>query len=92
MAKSFAQDDVYSELVTPEGEKKLYKIAKSRNKVTKDLTQIKHINNKNREVLTDESKIKKGGAQLINQSSSYISPFGTRGPSTALVSIIGMHR
>ena len=42
-AKARAMDEVYKELETPEGERKIYKMAKGRNKSAKDFTQIRQI-------------------------------------------------
>ena len=36
-------DEVYKELETPEGERKIYRIAKARDKSAKDFTQIRQI-------------------------------------------------
>ncbi|XP_068210309.1 uncharacterized protein [Palaemon carinicauda] len=41
-----AMDNVYEDLDIKEGDKKIYKIAKERNKATKVVTQIKQIKNK----------------------------------------------
>lgn len=57
MKKAFALDDVYSSLKTSEGQKKKYKIAKVRDKATRNLTLIKQ-KDKNLEVLMNEGKIK----------------------------------
>ena len=40
-SKAHAMDEVYKELETPEGERKIYTIAKARDKSAKDFTQIK---------------------------------------------------
>lgn len=56
-AKNRAWDELYSELETPEGEKKLFKLAKKRDKASKDLTQIKQMKNEQGEVLTENEMI-----------------------------------
>ena len=56
-AKKRAWDELYSELETPEGENKLFKIAKSRGKASKNLTQIKQMKGGQGEVLTEVEKI-----------------------------------
>ncbi|KAI5735290.1 hypothetical protein M8J77_016693 [Diaphorina citri] len=60
VAKSRAAelDDVYKELERPGGERKLHRIAKSRNKASKDFTLIKNIKNAEGVVLRDEKEIK----------------------------------
>ena len=56
---------------TLEGEKKLLKLAKKRDKVAKDLTQIKQMKNEHGEVLTETEKInerwKKYFEKLLNE-------------------------
>ena len=52
-------NEIYEELETPEGEKKIYRIAKARNKATKDFTHIKQIKDENGVVLSNQDKIKK---------------------------------
>ena len=56
-ARNQAWDELYRELETPEGEKKLFKLAKKRDKASKDLTQIKQMKNEQGEVLTEKDKI-----------------------------------
>ena len=58
-AKAQALNEIYEELETPEGEKKIYRIAKARNKATKDFTHIKQIKDENGVVLSNQDKIKK---------------------------------
>ena len=57
-AKQQAMDSVYEELETKEGQKKIYKIAKGRNKATKDITHIKQIKNEDGAVMCSSSDIK----------------------------------
>ena len=57
-AKDRAWDELYGELETPEGEKKLFKLAKKRDKAAKeDHTQIKQMKNGHGEVMTETEKI-----------------------------------
>ena len=51
-------DGLYEELETPEGERKIFRIAKARDRATKDYTQIKQIKDGNGVVLSDQNKIK----------------------------------
>lgn len=57
-AKARAMNEVYNELETPEGEMKIYKIAKARNKATKDFTHIRQIKDGNGEILTEDENIR----------------------------------
>ena len=50
-------DEVYKELETPEGERKIYRIAKARDKSAKDVTQIRQINDEQGVVLWEHDKI-----------------------------------
>ncbi|XP_066970158.1 uncharacterized protein [Macrobrachium rosenbergii] len=51
---------MYEELETPEGERKIHGIAKSRDKNTKNCFHIKQVKDGNGAVLCNEDKIKKG--------------------------------
>ena len=42
-SKAHAMDEVYTELETPEGERKVYRIAKARHKSATNFTQIRQI-------------------------------------------------
>lgn len=57
-SKTQAMDEVYGELGTPEGERKIYRIAKARDKSTKDFTQIRQIKDGQGVVLWEQDKIK----------------------------------
>ena len=56
-AKNRTWDELYTELETPEGEKKLFKIAKKRDKASKALTQIKQMKNSQGKMLIERDKI-----------------------------------
>ena len=49
---------MYDNLETPEGQRNIHRIAKARNRATKDLTHIKQIKDKNGGILTREDDIK----------------------------------
>jgi exonuclease III len=66
-AKSRVWDDLYGELETSEGEKKLFKLGKKRNKASKDLTQIKQMKNEQGKVLTDKHEITKRWKQYFEK-------------------------
>ena len=57
-AKAIAMKEVEEEIETPGGERKRYRIAKARDKASKDFTQNKQIKDERGAVLSDESKIK----------------------------------
>ena len=57
-AKAAAFNDLYENVDTPEGQRNIHRIAKARNKATKDLTHIKQIKDRNGKVLTKEEEIK----------------------------------
>ena len=46
-------DELYEELETPEVERKIFRIAKARDKATKDFTHMKQIKNEHGVVLRD---------------------------------------
>ncbi|XP_064099435.1 uncharacterized protein LOC135210473 [Macrobrachium nipponense] len=56
-AKAIAMDKLYENLETAEGQKRIHKIAKTRDKSSKDLTHIKQIKDKNGRVLSKEESI-----------------------------------
>ena len=58
-AKSRAWDEIYGELETLQGQKKLFQLAKQRNKASKDLTQIKQMKDEQGHVLVQTDDIKK---------------------------------
>ena len=58
-AKAQALSEIYEELETPAGERKIHKIARSRNKATKDFTHIKQVKDENGSVLCSQEKIKR---------------------------------
>ena len=57
VAKDRAWKELFGELETPEGEKKLFKLAKKRDKASKDLTQIKQIKDDHGVVLKEKDTI-----------------------------------
>ena len=57
-AKAETWNEVYEELETPEGEKKILRIAKARVAASRDLTQIRHIKDNHGVVLAEEDEIK----------------------------------
>ena len=51
-------DDLYDKLETTKGQKKIYRIAKARNRKAKDITHTSQMKDENREVSADEGKIR----------------------------------
>ncbi len=90
-AKAQAMNEVYEELETPEGEKKIYRIAKARNKATKDLTHIKQVKDQHGRVLSEDGKIKdrweKYFEHLLNEENPRV-VFGDGVPNQAVTSSI----
>ena len=70
-AKALARREVEEEIETPEGERKLHRIAKAQDKASKDVTKIKQIKDERGAVLHDEDKFKErwGGycEHLLNE-------------------------
>lgn len=58
-AKAKAYENLYTELETKEGQNKIFKLARSRNKSTKDITHVKQIKDRNGTVLRKEEDILK---------------------------------
>lgn len=57
-ARGRAYEDPYQKLNTKEGEKNVYRIAKLREKKTKDFNQVKCINDENNRLLKKDNEIK----------------------------------
>ena len=86
-AKAAALDEWYKELDTPEGETKIHKIAKARDKATKDLTHIKQVKDENGEVLKEEEQIRKRWEKYFKKLLNEENPrtvFGDGVPNQAL--------
>lgn len=67
MARGKGLEDLYQQLDTTRGKKGIYKLAKLREKKTKDFSQVKCIENKNQPVLTGDNKIKKMWKSYFNK-------------------------
>ena len=57
-ARAEGMNEMYEKIESPDGQKMIYNIAKSRNRATKDLTHIKQIRDKNGRVLSREECIR----------------------------------
>lgn len=66
IAKAKELEEVYKELETPEGEKKIYRIAKARDLASKDLTHIRQVKNCDGLVLRDENAVKTRWREYFN--------------------------
>ena len=53
MNKALAMNELYEELETPEGERKMFRIAKARDKASKDFSHMKQIKNEHGVILRD---------------------------------------
>ena len=51
--KALAMNELYEELETPEGERKIFRIAKARDKASKDFSHMKQIKNEHGVILRD---------------------------------------
>ena len=58
VAKSLAYDKLYHRLVTKEGEKEVFKLARARDRSTRDLGVVRCIKDENSKVLFEDAKIK----------------------------------
>ena len=79
-ARTRAYEGLYQSLGTKEGEKGIYRIAKSRERRTRDLDQVKCIKDKDGEVLAQEEKInerwKSYFYELFNEGQKTLSSLG----------------
>ena len=69
MAKEEAYEELYTKLDTREGAKIIYKLAKSRDRRSRDISDIAYVNDEHGTILTDSGKIKqRWNFFLINSS------------------------
>ena len=70
-ARNKAYEELYEKMETKEGENELLKIAKKRNRQSKDVQQVRVIKSKTREILMEEEKVKQRWKEyfdnLLNQ-------------------------
>lgn len=70
-AKALAWDEMYEEFNTPGGVKRLYRLAKARDKTTKDITHMRQIKDDQGSVLADDDRINERWAgyfeKLLNE-------------------------
>ena len=57
-ARNKAQEELYKKLETKEGDNELFKVAKQRNRQSKDVQQVRVITSKTGEILTKEKNVK----------------------------------
>ena len=65
--KALAMNKLYDELETPEGERKIFRIAKARDKASKDFSHMKQIKNEHGMVLRDLDTITGRGKGYFNK-------------------------
>ena len=65
-AKAQSLDELYDELETQEGQRKIFRMAKARDKATKDFTQIKQVKDEHGVVLRDQDKIRERWKEYFN--------------------------
>nr|XP_027232040.1 uncharacterized protein LOC113823570 [Penaeus vannamei] len=65
VAKTETREEMYQELDTRGGQKKIYRIAKARDKSTKDQTHIRHMKDTEGNVLYDDDAIKGDGRNIF---------------------------
>jgi len=58
VAKSMAYDTLYHRLESKEGQKEVFKLARARERITRDLGVVRCIKDKNGKVLSEEAEIK----------------------------------
>ena len=86
-AKAKAESKVYEELETSEGQKKIFRMAKARNKATKDFTHIKQMKDEHGSVLTENDKIKCRWESYFNRLLNEENPrvvFGNGAPNEGI--------
>ena len=66
MTRAEAREEAFQELDTVEGQKKIYRIAKARDKTTKDQTYIRHMKDENGNVLYNDEDIKRRWKQYFD--------------------------
>ena len=67
MAKGCAYDDLYARLETKEGEKELYRLAKQRNRVGKDVQHVSVIKDENGNVMANSEAVLKRWKEYLEK-------------------------
>ena len=67
-ARNKAYEELYEKLETKEGENELFKIAKQRNRQSKDVQQVRVIKSKTGEILMEEEKVKRRWKEYFDNS------------------------
>lgn len=83
-ARAAALQDMYEDLETKEGQKGIFKLAKERNKSTKDLKPIRQIKDKNGRVLTDPVIIRRRWRDYYEELLNHENPRLRRGEGVGM--------
>ena len=78
-SKAASRNELYENLETTEGQRSIHRIAKARNRATKDLTHIKQIKDTNGTVLTREDDIKSRWKEYFENLLNEENPRSVRG-------------
>ena len=74
MARNEAYEELYKKLETKERENELFKIAKQRNRQSKDVRQVRVIKSKTGEMLMEEEKVKQRWKEYFDKLISQENP------------------
>ena len=77
-ARNKAYEELYEKLETKEGEKEVFKIAKQRNRQSKDVQQVRVIKSKTGEILMEEEKVKQRWKEYFDKLLNYENPRESR--------------
>ena len=73
-ARNKAYEELYEKLETKEGENEVFKIAKQRNRQSKDVQQVRIIKSKTGEILMEEEKVKQRWKEYFNNLLNHENP------------------
>ena len=73
-ARNKAYEELYKKLETKEGENEMFKIAKQKNRQSKDVQQVKVIKSKTGEILMEEEKVKQRWKEYFYNLLNYENP------------------
>ena len=73
-ARNKAYEELYEKLKTKEGENEVFKIAKQKNRQSKDVQQVRVIKSKTGEILMEEEKVKQRWKEYFNNLLNHENP------------------